>query len=348
MASKTQNLDLNISYSENDRTSTWIDGLDSNFETLDATIGAVLKGISDAGLSLATSVDLIDDFGSGCTELTTTLPSASSDIKAARIGKVIYLFYGNSSSASKVYSFNTSTYALVDTNTYLPSALSQFNVESDGSTIYLLGGKDGNNLNTTVYAFDGTTFTSFTTPLSAGKYNASSCLLGSVIYLFGGYNSNGEGVNTVVTYNFSNEHTEVLNHTLPVPLVEANCFSQEEFIYILGGYNTSTSIIQNTIYRLNATTKRITTLGTALPVSLKSSNLFITNSRIYLLGGESTSGAITTCYQYDVNNAVFIEKPEYILPLPVSSSGYCFANYKGYIFGGQSNTTLDSIIRFTE
>ena len=79
MSSKTENLELNISYTENQRTVSWIDGIDNNFQILDNTIGAVLKGISDAGLSLATSVDLIDDFGSGYSSLN-LLKDMNSDV----------------------------------------------------------------------------------------------------------------------------------------------------------------------------------------------------------------------------------------------------------------------------
>ena len=62
MSSKTENLELNISYTENQRTVSWIDGIDNNFQILDNTIGAVLKGISDSGILLSDNVDLIDDF----------------------------------------------------------------------------------------------------------------------------------------------------------------------------------------------------------------------------------------------------------------------------------------------
>lgn len=349
MSSKTENLELNISYTENQRTVSWIDGIDNNFQILDNTIGAVLKGISDSGILLSDNVDLIDDFNSGFKVLTQTLPSGIDyeDIKVGRIKKNLYLFIGSTTSCP-VYLFNTSTLTLTDTQLTLPKNLVYFNVESDGNNIYILGGKESDNtLNTNVYSFNGSTFTTYETELIEGKYKATSMLLGNDIYLFSGYN-NTSLTRNIIVFNISSGESSDLGNLLPNPVLNFTPLIESGMGYIMGGLENG-DMISNKIYRFNPQQKRITLLNFNLPQSLSGGCILEYYDRIYLIGGKLSTGESTKIYKVNILSGSFSELTDLNLPIPLGNSAYSNANYKGYIFGGISQGVgSNKIIRYIE
>ena len=350
MPDKTENLELNISYAEQERTVDWIDGIDDNFEILDATIGAVIKGISDAGVLLSANMDLIDDFSSGFKVLSSTLPVGIDyeDIKVGRIKKNLYLFIGSTTSCP-IYLFDTSNLTLTDTQLTLPKNLVNFSLESDGTSIYILGGKESNNdLNTLVYSFNGATFTTYETELIEGKYKAQSMLIGNDIYLFSGYNSENNLTRDVIKFNISSGESSNLGNLLPNAILNFTPLVENGSGYLLGGLENGTTI-SNKVYRFNAQQSRITLASFTLPESLSGSCILEYYDRTYLIGGKLSSGESTKVYKVNILSGSFIEQIGLNLPIPLGNSTYSNANYKGYIFGGISQGVgSNKIIRYIE
>ena len=350
MSSKTENLELNISYTENQRTVSWVDGVDDNFQILDETIGAVIKGISDAGILLATNMDLVDDFSSGFKVLTETLPANINyeDIKVGRIKKNLYLFVGSTISCP-IYLFNTSNLTLTNTQLTLPKNLVNFSLESDGTNIYILGGKESNNeLNTLVYSFNGATFTAYETELIEGKYKAQSMLIGNDIYLFSGYNSENNLTRNIIKFNISSGESSNLGNLLATPILNFTPLVSAGMGYILGGLENGDTLSAK-IYRLNPQQERVAQLTFNLPESLSGGCILEFYDRVYLIGGRLASGESTKAYKVNILSGSFSEVVGLTLPIPVGNTTYSNANYKGYIFGGISQGTgSNKIIRYIE
>ena len=351
MPRQTDILELSIGYDEDTRTSTWLDSVDSNFETIDNTLGVLLKAISDAGFELSKNVLLEDDWESGFKLLQTTLPKTAL-FNSVRANKFIYLFENNSVGDGAIFKFNTIDNSIQEVTTaVVPSGFTKFCSETDGTYIYLLAGRENNVSSDKIYRFTVETETiELLQEVLVKKVSyCSSAIVGTNIYLFGGIDENAssiqnDGKRWVIKFNTENHSSSNLGNKFADGYTSSSAIAFDNNIYIFGGLTSNAP--QAVIYKYSTVNNILTTV-TSLPVALMKTNLILVANNIYIVGGYNYNLKSTAVYSFDVYTNQLTTK-DYTLPEGLSNSTLTYANSYGYLFGGEdtNNNTTNKIYRY--
>ena len=334
--SKTTNLDLNYNYDDTDRTTVWLDGLDSNFQILDDALGTVFKAIIDAGITLSRDVELHDEWSTGSYLLSTTFLNSFESAPAITSGNYIYIFIGNSNSVGEIYKFDSLRYTLVKLNTTIPAGFTNFIAEIHQGIVYLFAGKQNNIASDSIFTFNlGTEHLQlYEIPMAAERSDSCSCVIDDSIYVFGGIDSSEIITDTIIEINLNNESSSILALSLPQPICKSSAQYDEGYIYLFGGEN---SVRLNTIYKIDLINDSIDLLDITLPEPLSQHKTCKLNSYIYLFGGLSDTGLKDTIYKFssDTNSLILLN---FTLPMPLANPAASATSDYIYTFGGVINT----------
>jgi N-acetylneuraminic acid mutarotase len=133
-------------------------------------------------------------------------------------------------------------------------------------------------------------------------------------------------------------------NSLTAGLMEAASLVTKNYIYILGGNNTSGNIntIQRASFDANGNlTSSWTNVGT-LPVGMSGMGYVATKGRYYLIGGTGSSGTLSTVYSVPINTDGTLGTFRTETPLPaVRAYAACFViKNKLYVVGGNNTSSV--------
>lgn len=166
-----------------------------------------------------------------------------------------------------------------------------------GSNIYIYGGQvtagfSAVNTIITATTADPLTWTTSGNTLPATLSLSSCAVVGTNVYLFGGStNSQSSGaVSTIYRATTAAPTVFTAVGNLPVALAEANLYDDGTYLYLIGGYDTS-SIEKTTVYRASHADPLTWMLqGNALPEGKARGTVTKVNNTVYLYGGTSFGG----------------------------------------------------------
>ena len=112
-----------------------------------AAVGTKIYLFGGSDNSALNTIQVFDTTNNTIQTLSTTLPTASSNIAAAAVGTKIYLF-GGSGRLNTINLFDTTNNTIQTLSTTLPQGEHSIGTAAVGTKIYLFGGSGSNYLNT--------------------------------------------------------------------------------------------------------------------------------------------------------------------------------------------------------
>ena len=178
---------------------------------------------------------------------------------------------------------------------------------------------------------------SFRDVISPRNFSAGASVQENM-YFFGGEITLPENQGTSIIdetwkYNIlKNKWTKV--DSLQTPIKNATACSYNEFIYIIGGQNTSGYV--NDIHVFDTITGKLTSTITLLPASLSNSACNIIDNMMYITGGYNGTNAVDSTFSYDITNDIWNVEPTLITARYNHSSTILDGNI--YIAGGTTSS----------
>ena len=284
---------------------------------------------------------------------------------SAVVGKYIYIFGGferiNDSNiqTDNIIRYNTETNTLENLtetqNVKLPFPLYNSTTASVGNKIYIFGGYGNDYLNT-IQVFDTETNTlenlteTQNVKLPKATQNMASAVIGSKIYLIGGITSDGLA-GTFYVFNTLSHTIEQLNTTMYARRSHS-CSVFGNNIYIFGGYTgTSTSVRVKDILVFDTIEATLKTASATLYEKTADCVSYTIGNKIYIFGGTGTKSNGNTYYL----NTISVYEPETNSLTKLTKTLHTTTAYmvggvvgnKAYIIGGQNESYLSSINRFS-
>lgn len=277
------------------------------------------------------------------------LPLVLSNYASCKIDNYIYLFggidvYGELS--LDVYKYNLTTNKCTKLEIQLPATICCMCCARVNNNIYFFGGWNGKTgssgvgyIYNSIYVFDieTETFRTLTTKLPKNLTWSSCIAYNDYIYIFGGFGSNnqmynnGSMANSIFCFNTRTEQFMNISTTIPISTYKIGTICLDEYIYLLGGMNTSK------IYRFSPQNNSIEECG-ALPtqyaeqfmmVNDGSNVYYINNNKIVLYNILTKESSVIYTLSHNITN---------------SSIHLDLNNKNFYILGG---TDIDLVSKFT-
>ena len=229
------------------------------------------------------------------------------------------------------------------TGTSLPIGMSNSTLITTKNKVYLLGGYNGTSIISSVYTTSILEGLNDYSPYYDGTINVDDTTIN--------YLMPGSGRPWNQQYQINNVQSGAITSwvagtSLPISLAAAQTVVTKNRVYLLGGYNGTTSI--STVYTapINGDgTLGTWTIGTSLPGVLSHSQAIVTNNRVYLLGGYNGTAAVSTVYTAPINSDGTLGTWTTGTALPVnlysSQAGIC--RNKLYLIGGITGTVTATI-----
>lgn len=247
---------------------------------------------------------------------------------------------------------------------HVPTSLSGAASVTYNGYAYLIGGSSstgGTWLNTIYYAklnTDGTTsaWSTNATTLPQGSYYPSAAVSNGYVYVMGGY---GGSFQTSVYYAKINTDGSIGSwstspHALPQGLYEAGAVSQNGYIYVIGGLNSSSSALDTTYYAKQNSDGSIGTWSTSsnhLPQGVDDAAIALANGRVYVLGGSGNSSFLQTAYSTSFNTDGSIgswSTSATTLPQTLDGATASAANGYLYLAGGDNGIGTQAGVYYTK
>ncbi len=166
----------------------------------------------------------------------------------------------------------------------------------------------------------------------AGLIRTQVLVVGDNIYVIGGRTSSGTAVATVHCYNITNNTWSVLA-SIPEPIMEAGGSVVSGEIYLMGGWNATTTSVKN--YKYNPLTNTWTTRAD-IPTSKRFAVAVNVRNWVYLIGGIGSN----TILRYDPVTNGWTQLPQTI-PAVRYIMGYAQSPEYIYLFAGLDNASQD-------
>jgi len=289
----------------------------------------------------------------------TSLPGELGASQAIVTSNRVYLLggYTGSTFVSTVYTAPINadgTLGTWTTGTSLPGALSTSQAIVTSNRVYLLGGYNGSAYVSTVYTApinaDGTLGTWTTgTSLPGALGESQAIVTSSRVYLMSG-NNGSTHISTVYTAPINEDGTLgtwTTGTSLPGVLSLSQAIVTSSRVYLLGGYNGSTTV--STVYTapINADgTLGTWTTGTSLPGALGFSQAIVTSNRVYLMGGNNGSAYVSTVYTAPINadGTLGTWTTGTSLPGELGYSQAIVTSSRVYLMGGDNGSAVVSTV----
>ena len=209
-----------------------------------------------------------------------TLPVATHDDAAVRLGSRIFLLGGGQVSSSDAV-VRVGANGSARTVGSLGEPLSDLGAAVIGDTAYIAGGYTGVKYATAILAFHGKTPT-VAARLPVGLRYAGVAALGGKLYIAGGITTSGT---STVVYEFDPQTHQVTQFAqLPSPVAHAPLVAVGNSLYLIGGDGSSS------ILRIDAT-GNVATAG-HLPQALANAAAIAIGRSIYVFGGDGSNAVL--------------------------------------------------------
>jgi N-acetylneuraminic acid mutarotase len=239
----------------------------------------------------------------------------------------------------------------------LPAARHNLGVFVANGYIYAIGGNDTSATQSTVYyaklAADGSigTWRTNANALPLVREAAGVVTSGGYAYVIGGYN--GSASQSTVYYAKLNADGTIgawqtNANALPLILDSFSTVVANGYIHLIGGYSSSTGLLQSTVYsgKINGdgTVDAWTSAGNgSLPALREYGNAVVNNGYVYYMGGQTTGGVNqSTVYYAKLNGSGVVgawSTSTHALPDIRSGAGSIVANGYIYELGGTNGAT---------
>lgn len=284
--------------------------------------------------------------------LTTTLPTAASQMGSGIVGTKVYLFGGGG--LKTIRCFDMKTEIVTTLSATLPENRSNMACGVVGTKIYLFGGST-NDPTSTIFRFDTETetLTKLSVTLPGNRSGMACGVIGTKIYLFGGYYRDGMPLPTASTiYSFDTETETITTLSVRIPnyLADMGYGVVGRKIYLFGGWyhdsrSTSDTLFPKQIYCFDESTMTISTVNTVLPFSNANMASAVVGTQIYLFGGIRYGGGMqvgdpySTICKYDTETDTIST-----LSTTLPTANYYMASgvmgTKVYLFGGSGSSVI--------
>jgi len=240
------------------------------------------------------------------------------------------------------------------TSTALPGNLSSSQAIVTKNRVYLLGGYNGTTSVSTIYTApinsDGTlgVWTTGTSLPNALAYS-QAIVTKNRVYLLGGFDGTSP-ISTVYTAPINTDGTLgawTTDTSLPGNLSSSQVIVTKNRVYLLGGYNGTTSV--STIYTAPINTDG--TLGswttdTSLPSARSWAKAIVTKNRVYLIGGNNSGVYTSTVYTAPINTDGTLGAWTIVTSLPITlyAAQAIVTKNRVYILGGYTASSSISTV----
>jgi N-acetylneuraminic acid mutarotase len=276
-------------------------------------------------------------------ESMTVMPQATSWYGSCidPIGEKAYIFGGNGPSATllllattQIYDFETDTWSL---GANMPNAASAHSAEMVNGKIYIIGEHVSPQTFTNVMEYDPVDDEWITKgPLPEIFYAHGSCVYDGLIYSFGGRDNDFNLINTVRTYDPSNDTWNNGLGNMPYYRDKSAVCIYEDEIYLFGG-NPSLKYTPSNDSWTELDAGECEIVAYAVPI--------IDDDRILLFGGYKSGGSYPNpsneiwAYYPAEDTLVKLDNE---MPFNRFTRGHKYNN-DVYLFGGHFNNTLGSV-----
>ena len=235
-----------------------------------------------------------------------------------------------------------------------PTGISYATSVVNNNYVYVIGGQSyGSVTDTVYYAYlnpNGSVDTwNPTTPLPTSIFGMASIVNNNFVYVFGGYT--GSMSTNTVYYAPLNPDGSVGSWIPTTALTESTCFEgavvNNGYVYVIGGFNGSTSI--NTVYyaQLNPDGSVGSWIQTTSILNyINSATSIVNNNYVYVIGGGvDYATKLDTVYYAHLNpddGSVGSWFTTTILPIPILSAASIVNNDYVYVIGGSTNPDPDT------
>ena len=284
---------------------TWIAETARTFTTAREACAVALYGsliYMTGGSNGSALASVVTYNGTTWTTLATTLPTAVFNHSSITLGSFLYSIGGNTGSAltSSVNRFNGTAW----------SSAPALNIPRDGASsvlyngkIYCIGGRintSSNESTATVEVFDGTSWT-FGPPLTGPRRNFMCSTDGRYIYVAGGvYNFYTDAQNSFTIERFDGVRWQLLPYQTNISRLYAPAVFYSNRMYMIGGYNQSSSTINSVEYMTIPTdTGTVQSYATSTTETIRSAGHCVYNGQLYIIGGFTGSASVNTVKRWD-------------------------------------------------
>ncbi|MBE2220790.1 MAG: hypothetical protein IAF02_04585 [Anaerolineae bacterium] len=211
----------------------------------------------------------------------------------------------------------------------LTTPLADMAVASVGIDVYHIGGETESGITNLVNRFDTVTNTwhEMTAKQTAVTDTSAAVLFGE-IYVPGGRTADGEPTNVVEAYSPANNAWRPIAN-LPKPISGGLALSDNNYLYVVGGWDGSNYL--DTIYVYDANSDSWRPL-TALPRPLSNASGGVITGQLFILGGTDGQSVFDTCYTYSIDADSWQDCPAMLTPR--SDAGAAIILNKLYVLGG--------------
>ena len=271
-------------------------------------------------------------------------------------------YTSSNSSASGVYSLNTSNGNLNLTSNLSTGVHDAASAMVKGKMVIFGGGQSGSvNTAQIISANQGATNVAKMPQL---RSDATAATIGNTTYIIGGYNGNTADPQVLSTTDGKNFSVFGL---LPYPVRYAAAASFDGKIYIFGGLAVSGHDANqpvNTVQIINPANHTIKLASWKLPMPLEGSTAVVLNNEMFLVGGQSNQvqniplgvgttqvSGISVTNTKTTNNiwAVNPSSGQFLLAgrlqVPVSNAGIAVISNTGWLVGGESNGQVVGVVQ---
>jgi hypothetical protein len=278
------------------------------------------------------------------------LPYAATEMYAAAVGPIIYLFGGTRSGGllNTIYAFDVETLEITKQDALIPNSgaygIAYALVDTN---VYIIGGYNSSYRNTIhVFNTETSTMSTHSSTLPVAMSAMGYATVGASIYLFGG-NRNSKGQDSIVVFNTETATISTLSAKMPVGVMDSTAAAVGTKVYLFGGNTNDHSDIP-CMFDTETTTM------TTLPVKLDAYNYWITNiesavvgNDIYLFGGSRESSVrLDTIWVFDTDNVTLSELNTTLFEATYGIASAVIGT-DIYLFGGYSSAYSNRISTFT-
>ena len=212
-----------------------------------------------------------------------TLPVATHDAAASRLGRYVFLFGGGqTTSFDTIDRLDPTTGAVAHAGT-IGEPLSDLGAATVGRRVYLVGGYTGAAWATAIQRFLPGKTPSVVGRLPAGLRYAGVAALGRTVYVAGGVTTAGTS-SAILAYDPLHGSVRRIG-SLPHPIAHAALLALGSRLYLIGGTDAGGSPL-DTVIRIEPRTGSTTTAG-SLPHPLADAGAAATGGAIVVVGGKS-------------------------------------------------------------
>lgn len=189
-----------------------------------------------------------------------------------------------------------------------------FEALTDTENIYLVGGQKVDEVLSDILVINKSTNQKTNILLPLPLINFTAHLFNNEIIIIGGKTNTHEVNGKIYSYNFQSQKWSTLNN-LMTPRFNHQAIFSNNFIYILGGENTSNLLSSIEIYDLNSNT--INPIETQMPIKLTKFSAVSLGQKVFFAGGKKSDLTLSDkSYLLDLQTMKFKEVTN--LPMPMS------------------------------